>query len=121
LSDLDEAAGVGHPLTIALPEGPLQVGRFYACASGLSKNRQRRVLLVVALAMRPVRQAVVIADQVAMKFDCGLDALASFPMIFADPGLNAELALNGLITNDKFCLSRPLRLALKPPQRPLTK
>jgi len=66
-----------------LPEGPLQVGRFDACASGLSKNRQRRVLLVVALAMRPVRQAVVIANQVAMKFDCGLDALASFPTVFA--------------------------------------
>ena len=52
--------------------------------------------------MRPVRQAVVIADQVAMKFERGLDALASFPMIFADPGLNAELALDQVLPGVAF-------------------
>ena len=79
------------------------------------------MLPVVAAMMRPVRQPIMIADQFAMKFNRLLDAAAPFPTILAEPGLNAELALNGLITNDKFCLSRPLRLALKPPQRPLAK
>ena len=60
------------------------------------------MLLVVALAMRPVRQAVAIANQVAMKFDCGLDALASFPTVFADPGLNAELALDQVLPGVAF-------------------
>src|SRR5262245_12959228 len=53
--DSDEAVGIRHPLTVALSEGPLQVGRLDACASSPSKNRQRRVLLVIALAMRPMR------------------------------------------------------------------
>jgi hypothetical protein len=46
--------------------------------------------------MRPVRQAIVIADQVTMKFNRSLDTLASFPMIFADPGLNTEPTLLSL-------------------------
>jgi hypothetical protein len=32
-----------------------------------------------------------------MKLDRGLDALASFPMIFADPRLNTEMALNQIL------------------------
>jgi hypothetical protein len=47
--------------------------------------------------MPPVRQAIVIADQVTMKFNRSLDTLASFPMIFADPGLNTEPTLFVLI------------------------
>src|SRR5262249_8897813 len=96
-SDPDEPMGVSHPLAISLSEGPLQVGRLDACASGLSKNRQRRVLLIVALAVRPVRQTGVIADQVTVKLDRGLDALASFPIIFAHPGLNTEMALDQIL------------------------
>jgi hypothetical protein len=90
--DFDKAAGVGHPLTVSLPEGPLEIGRFNPIASGVSKNRQRRMLPVVAAVMRPVRQAVVIADQVTMKLDRLFNAAASFPVIFAESGLNSELA-----------------------------
>lgn len=42
--------------------------------------------------MRPVRQAVVIADQFAMKFDCRINRLAPFPMILAEPGLLLTLS-----------------------------
>lgn len=39
--DFDEAARVGHPLTISLPERSLEIGRFNPLASGVSENRQR--------------------------------------------------------------------------------
>jgi hypothetical protein len=38
-SDSDEAAGVGHPLTISLPKGALQISRFNLLASGVAENR----------------------------------------------------------------------------------
>ena len=38
-----------------------------------------------------------IADQFAMKFNRLLDAAASFPTILAEPGLNAELALDQIL------------------------
>ena len=75
------------------------------------------MLPVITAVMRPVRQSVVIADQVAMKFNRLLNATASFPVKFAESSLNAELALNGVITNDKFCLTRLLRLVLTRPRR----
>jgi hypothetical protein len=96
-SDFDKAAGVGQSLTVALSESPLQVGRLDACASGISKNRRRRVLLIVAPTMRPVRQSVVVADQVAMKFDRLFNTTASFPVIFAESSLNPELALDQIL------------------------
>jgi hypothetical protein len=43
-----------------------------------------------------------IADQFTMKFDRRLNTLAAFPAIYTDSRLNAELTLNGLITNDKW-------------------
>jgi hypothetical protein len=66
-----------------LPEGPLEIGRFNPLASHVSKNRQRRMLPVLAAMMSPVRQTIVITDQVTMKFDRLLNAAASFPVIFA--------------------------------------
>ena len=78
--DFDEAAGVGHSLTISLPKGLLEIGRFNPPAAGVSENRRRRILPVVTAVMRPVRQAVVIADQVTMKFDRLLDRFAPFPV-----------------------------------------
>jgi hypothetical protein len=38
-----------------------------------------------------VRQTVVIADQITMKFDRLFNAAASFPVIFAESSLNSEL------------------------------
>src|SRR5262245_21862312 len=42
--------------------------------------------------MRPMRQTVVIADQVTMKFNRLFNAAASFPVIFTESSLNSELA-----------------------------
>ena len=39
--DFDEAAGIGHPLTVSLPKGTLEIGRVNPFASSVSKNRQR--------------------------------------------------------------------------------
>jgi hypothetical protein len=41
------------------------------------------MLSVIAAMMRPVRQTIVIADQVTMKFNRLLDATASFPTILS--------------------------------------
>ena len=60
--DFDEAARVSHPLTVSLPEGAQEISRFNPLASGISENRQRRILPIVAATMRPVRQLVVVAD-----------------------------------------------------------
>ena len=40
-TDSDEAAGVSHPLTIPLPKGTLEIGRFNLLACGVTENRQR--------------------------------------------------------------------------------
>ena len=113
--------GIGQTLGVTLSEGPLQVDHLDACAPGFSDDFQWRAFSIIAVAMRPMWQPALIANQFTMKFDGCLDRLASFPVIFTDPGLNAELTLNGLITNDKFCMSRPLRLALTQPRHPLAK
>ena len=36
--DTDKAARVGHPLTVSLSEGPIQIGRFNLFASGGAEN-----------------------------------------------------------------------------------
>ena len=36
--DTNKAAGVGHPLTVSLSEGPLQIGRLDAFAFGGAEN-----------------------------------------------------------------------------------
>src|SRR5262245_52977927 len=55
------------------------------------------MLPVIATMMSPVRQAIVIADQVLMKFDRLLNATASFPVIFAESSLNSELRLDQIL------------------------
>jgi len=44
-----------------------------------------------------VGQSIVIANQFAMKFNCLLNAVASLPIVFADPSLNSELAFYQII------------------------
>jgi hypothetical protein len=39
--NFDKAASIGHPLTIPLPKGPLEIGRFNVFASGVSERFQR--------------------------------------------------------------------------------
>src|SRR5262245_42178665 len=53
-------------------------------------------------------------------------SLATYPLLHEDRGgqkerifEEAEAALNGLFTNDKFCLSRPVTLCLTWSRRPL--
>src|SRR5262249_48332172 len=41
------------------------------------------MLPIIVAMMRPVRQSLVIADQVTMKFNRPLNATASFPVVFA--------------------------------------
>jgi hypothetical protein len=62
------------------------------------------MLPVIAAMMRPVRQTIVIADQVTMKFNRLLDATASFPTILSEPGLNAELALDQVLPGMAFVI-----------------
>src|SRR5262245_19505091 len=54
--------------------------------------------------MRPVRQAIMIADQFAMKFDRLFDGAASFSTILAEPGLNAELAPDQILPGMAFVI-----------------
>jgi hypothetical protein len=82
--DLDKAASIGLPLTVSLSEGPLQISGLDTFASGVSENRQGGMLPIIATMMGPVWQSIVIADQVAMKFNCLLNARASFPVILRE-------------------------------------
>jgi hypothetical protein len=50
------------------------------------------MLPVIAAVMRPVRQPVVVSDQVTMKFNRLLNCLTSLPVILAESSLNSELA-----------------------------
>ena len=62
------------------------------------------MLLIVAKAMSEVRQPVMIPDQFPMKFDGGFNHLAAFPMVFAEPGLNAELTLDQVLPRMAFLI-----------------
>ena len=60
------AARIDQTLRITLSERPLQIDRLNTLAPCVAENRERRVLPIVAVMMRPVRQSIMIADQVAM-------------------------------------------------------
>ena len=60
------------------------------------------MLPIVAAMMRPVRQAIVISDQVTMKFDGLLNAAASFPVVFAESSLNSKLAFYQILPRMAF-------------------
>lgn len=100
--NFDKAARVGHSLTVSLSERPLEIGRFNPLAAGVSENRQRRMLPVVAAVMCPMRQPIVIADQVTMKFDRLFNAATSFPVIFAKSSLNSKLTLDQILPGMPF-------------------
>jgi hypothetical protein len=61
--DADEATGIGHSLAVSLPESTLEVGWFNLLASGVSEHFQWRVLPIIAAAVRPVLQPVVISER----------------------------------------------------------
>ena len=56
-------------------------------------------------------------DQFSMQFNRLINITTSFPSVFTNSCLNPELTLNGLITNDKFCMSRYLTLPYSQPWR----
>jgi hypothetical protein len=39
--NFDKALSIGHPLTISLPKGPLEIGWFNLLAFGVAENCQR--------------------------------------------------------------------------------
>ena len=60
------AARINQTLRITLSERRLQIDRLNTLDPCVAENRERRALPIVAVMMRPVRQSIMIADQVAM-------------------------------------------------------
>jgi len=60
------AERINQTLRITLSEHLLQIDRLNTLAPCVAENRERRVLPIVAVMMRPVLQSIMIADQVAM-------------------------------------------------------
>ena len=61
----------------------MTVGRFNLFAFRIAENRQGRTPPVLAQMMRPMRQAVVVADQLAVKFLGFFNRFTPLPMVFA--------------------------------------
>ena len=52
--------------------------------------------------MRPMRQAVVVADELAMKFLSSFNCLTPLPSIFAKSGFDPELTLDQILPGPAF-------------------
>jgi hypothetical protein len=95
--DADKSTSIGNPLRISLAESPLEVGRFNLLAFRIAKNRQGRTLPVLAQMMRPMRQPVVVADKLAVKFLGFFNRFTPLPLIFAEPGFDPEITLDQVL------------------------
>src|SRR5215475_14957198 len=60
------------------------------------------MLPVIATTMRPMRQAVVVADQLTVKFLGGFNGLTPLPLIFAEPGFDPEITLDQVLPRMPF-------------------
>src|SRR5262245_43208891 len=60
------------------------------------------MLPVIAATMRPMRQAVVVADELAMKFLSSFNRFTSLPSIFAKSGFDPEITLDQILPGAPF-------------------
>jgi hypothetical protein len=85
-----------------LAESPLEVGRFNLLAFRIAENRQGRTLPVLAQMMRPMRQPVVVADLLTVKFLGFFNRFTPLPLIFAEPGFDPEITLDQVLPRMPF-------------------
>ena len=69
----------------------MQIARLNDSSALVGENFERRVPLIIAPAVRVMRQTIVITNQVAVNTNGSLDAPAVRPDVFAQSCLNAEL------------------------------
>jgi hypothetical protein len=93
---------IGHPLRISLAEGSLEVRWLNLLALSLAENSQRRMFPILAQMMRPMRQPVVVADQLAVKFLGFFNRFTPLPLIFAEPGFDPEITLDQVLPRMPF-------------------
>lgn len=93
---------INSALAVMLAEGSLECWGFDSFALRHSENFKWCSLLVVPKTMRPMRQAIVIADQFAVKVDSGGNRSATFPMVFTNTRLNSKLAFNQVLPRVAF-------------------
>ena len=112
----DEAFRISALLPVFALEDIMQIARFDGSSASLGKHFERHVFLIVALAVSKVRQAVMIADQVAVNINGASDAAAMRPGIFAQSRLNAELTFDQTLPRSSLVV-KMMRDA-EPPVRP---
>src|SRR5690349_16351834 len=78
---------ISSALAITLAKSTLQGSGLDGFTLCRTKHLKRGPFLILSEAMRPMGQAIVITDQVAVKFDSGGNGLATLPMVFPNPCL----------------------------------
>src|SRR5215212_533932 len=96
-SQANEAMLINATLAITLPESLLESCWFNRSALCDSEHFKRRSLLIIAKTMRPMWQAIVIANQFTMEGDGIIHCPAAFPMILTNARLNPKLAFNQVL------------------------
>lgn len=79
----------------------MKIARFRHSPASVGEHFERRVFLMIVLAVSVMRQAVIVADQVAVNINGAFDTAAVRPGVFTKTRLNAELTFDQTQEPDK--------------------